>query len=348
MMANGRVRVGFRPVVWTSSGLNPFDVQLGMAEEAEALGFDAIFAADRMLASVGYTGGMIYESTTTEIFVTLSAVAARTSRIHLGPLVLVVPFRNPVQLAKLTASLDLLSKGRLILPVGQGWNQTEFNVLGVPKSEAAGRMEESIAILRRLWSGEPVSCQGRYFQFEDIRVEPKPHRPGGPPIWLGSFAPPDMEFWQGKTINARLDRVLNRVGRVAEGWVPLTYSTRTRASLEPGLLKEAWDRVQRSAAEAGRPPGSVEFVYSHWYYIVETKQDEEAARRDIGYFFPGSFEEAKETYLIGTPREIAAKVRRLTQQIEQVDWYIFTALGPSVEQVRRLRADVVPLLEGGR
>jgi probable F420-dependent oxidoreductase len=336
------VRFGFRPFPWLPAGQDPFEVQIELGVEAERLGFDGVFTVDRMLATAGTTDGMVYLSTSTEVFVTLSALAARTSRISIAPLVLVVPFRNPVQLAKITASLDLLSKGRLILPVGQGWNATEFGVLGVNQKQAAGRMEETIEIMRRLWTGKPATFQGKHFQFENIAVEPAPFRPGGPPIWLGSQIDPSLV--KPPVTDPRLDRVFARVGRVADAWAPLVYSIPKRACVDPGLLKLAWDRVQESAASAGRP-GAVQFAFSHWYYIVESRQDEDAARRHIASFFPGTWEEARNTYLIGTPAQIRDRVRHITRDVDPVSWYIFTALGPDVEQLRRLRADVIPLIE---
>ncbi len=336
-------RIGFRPFPWLPIGKDPLDVHIEMAVEAEKLGFDGVFTVDRMLATVGIGTGMVYLSTAPEVFVTLSALAAKTSRIHVAPLVMVVPFRNPVQLAKMTASLDLLSKGRLILPVGQGWNETEFSVLGLNQKQAASRMEETIDILRLLWKGEPCSHQGKHFQFENIAVEPLPFRPGGPPIWLGSglVDPPQSN---SPAVQARLERVLDRVGRMADAWAPLLYSIPKRQRIDPGVLKSAWDRVQQAAAGAGRP-NAVQFAFSHWYYIVETPRDEEAARRGVGCFFPGTWEEARNTYLIGTPTEIRDRIRSMTQQIDRVSWYIFTALGPDMEQARRLRSDVIPLLE---
>lgn len=336
-------QIGFRPFPWLPAGKDPFDVQIEMTVEAERLGFDSVFTVDRMLASVGIGSGMIYLSTAPDVFVTLSAMAAHTSRINIAPLVMVLPFRNPVQLAKMTASLDLLSKGRLILPVGQGWNQTEFNVLGVRQSQAASRMEETIGILRQLWTGEPSTHHGKHFQFENIAVEPKPYRPGGPPIWLGSGVV-EPEDASSPITQARVERVLNRVGRMADAWAPLVYSIARRQCIEADVLKAAWDRVQASATAAGRP-NAVQFAYSHWYYIVETPQDEKAAREGVGRFFPGTWEEARNTYLIGTPREIRDRIKTMTQQIDKVSWFIFTALGPDIEQVRRLRSDVIPLLD---
>lgn len=333
-------RIGLRPFPWLPAGRDPFEVNIEMAVEAEKLGFDGVFTVDRMLATAGTTAGMIYLSTSPDVFVLLSALAARTSRISVGPLVMVLPFRNPVQLAKMTASLDLFSKGRLILAAGQGWNPTEFGVLGVNQNQAAGRMEETIRVIRLLWSGDPVSFQGKYFQLENIAVQPAPFRPGGPPIWLGSQIEPAHLSHAAST---RLDRVFDRVGRIADAWVPLVYSIPQRSSLDPAVIGSAWERVQQAAAGAGRP-AAVEFGFSHWYHIVETREDEEAARRGIACFFPGTWEEARNTYLIGTPAQIRDKIRHLTQRIDRVSWYIFTALGPDVEQVRRLRSDVIPLL----
>jgi probable F420-dependent oxidoreductase len=335
-------RIGFRPFPWLPAGKDPFDVHIEMAVEAERLGFDGLFTVDRMLATAGTTDGMVYLSTGPDVFVTLGALAARTSSIAIGPLVLVLPFRHPVQLAKATASLDRLSKGRLILPVGQGWNATEFGVLGVPQKQAASRMEETIEIMRLLWTGTAASHHGKHFQFENIAVEPTPFRPGGPPIWLGSQI--DPQYVKPPVTDPRLDRVFARVGRVADAWAPLVYSIPKRECVSPGLLKSAWDRVQQAAASAGRP-GAVQFAFSHWYSIVETRQDEEAARRHVASFFPGTWDEARNTYLIGTPRDIRDRIVQLTRDIEPVSWYIFTALGPDVAQVRRLRADVIPLLE---
>ncbi|MGH2945824.1 MAG: LLM class flavin-dependent oxidoreductase [Solirubrobacteraceae bacterium] len=337
------VRIGTRPAVWTASGADAFDVQIGLTKQAEELGLEAVFFGDRMLASVGDESGRgVYESTHTELFVTLSALSARTSRIRLGSLVMVVPFRHPVQLAKLVASLDLLSRGRLILGVGAGWNPSEFEAMGIPREEAAARMVEGIECMRALWSGERVDYDGEHVRFRDVAIEPRPHRAGGPPVWLGSFSPIGRRIWERNEISPGVERVLARVGAHADGWAPLLYSTRVRRCIDPELLGRAWELVQLHAASAGRPP--VEFVFSHWYYAIENAEDEAAARRDLGFFFPGTFEEARETYLIGSPEEIAEKVRGLSSRLDRVDWVVLTMLGPSERQLELLHSRVVPLL----
>lgn len=342
-MTTSNVRVGFRPAIWTASGQEPFDIQLRLAELGEDLGFDGIFFGDRMLASVGHGQDSVYGSTHTEMFTTLSAIAARTTRIRIGSLVLVVPFRHPVQLAKMVASLDLLSEGRLLLPVGAGWNEAEFEVLGVDRSEAASRMEEGIDIMRLLWQPGSHEHDGPHYSFRGVELEPGPAQPGGPPIWLGSFSPSRPAIFETGSISTGQRRVLDRVGRMADGWAPLLYSTLARKGIPPETLGEAWSLVQDRAA-ADRRPG-VRFVYSHWYFVIERAADEEEARRFLSAFFPGTFEEAKETYLIGSPGEIVDKIGRMTEFVDEIDWFVFTQLGINERQLELLRSQVVPGLE---
>src|SRR3984957_10006426 len=215
-----RPLLGLRPAVWLAPGDDPFAAQLRLTREAEQRGFDGVFFGDRMLASVGEGDRTIYSATHTDLMVTLTAMAVRTERVRLGSLVMVLPFRHPVPLAKSTASLDLLSHGRLILGAGLGWNTAEFAALGLSPEQRAGRTEETIDLLRRLWTGERVTFHGRYFDITDVAIAPTP-RPPGPPLWLGSLPPPPPAPDQ---IPAKLDRVLARIGRTADGWVPVVYS----------------------------------------------------------------------------------------------------------------------------
>jgi alkanesulfonate monooxygenase SsuD/methylene tetrahydromethanopterin reductase-like flavin-dependent oxidoreductase (luciferase family) len=197
--------------------------------------------------------------------------------------------------------------------------------------------------MKRLWTGEPVDFEGRFHSLRGIAVEPRPHRPGGPPIWLGSFSPLQTHIWQG-TITPSADRALARIGRMADTWVPLLYSTRFRRSIDPGVLAEAWRRIRASAEREGRGADAVTFAFSHWYYVLQNDEDERDARRDLGFFFPGTFEEARETYLIGTPDEIVAKIRHVASEMETPDWYVFTQLGNNARQLELLHAEVLPRL----
>jgi len=339
-----RPLVGLRPAVWVAPGDDPFAAQLRLTREAELRGFDGVFFGDRMLASVGEGDRAIYSATHTDLMVTLTAMAASTERVRLGSLVMVAPFRHPVPLAKATASLDLLSHGRLILGVGLGWNAAEFAALGLSPNQRAGRTEETIDLLRRLWTGERVTFHGRYFDIEDVAVAPTPGPPG-PPLWLGSFLPARQEL---DAIPAKLDGVLARVGRMADGWVPVVYSQLAKRSVTPRVLAGAWQRVKEHAA-AGRP-GGVGLVFSHWFHVIENAADEQAARDALGTYFNGTFEQARQTYLIGSPDEIAAKATAMLSAVPDGDvaWMIFSTIRADMRQLDLLCDEVLPLLGLGR
>lgn len=338
-----RPKVGMRSAVWLKSGVDAFGTVLDLAVDAERRGFDAVFFGDRMLAEVGEGDRGVYNSTHTEIFTTLAAIAARTERIQLGSLVLVVPFRHPVPLAKTIASVDLLSRGRLLLGVGTGWNPTEFEVMGVSKREAPAILEESVTLMKQLWTGEPITFDGQFNQLTGIAVEPTPHREGGPPIWLGGFSPLQTSIWEDQ-ITGSAERGLERIGRMADTWIPLLYSTKYGRSIGSRTLADAFDIINRSAEDAERGSDAVSFAFSHWYYVIENKKDEEEARRDLAFFFPGTFEEAKETYLIGSPEEIVDKIHRICADIADPEWYVFTQLGNNERQLDLLDEVVLPKL----
>ncbi len=336
-------KVGFRPAVWATAERNPFKTELGLTTLGETLGLDAIFFGDRMLSSVHANGRPVYRSSHTEVTVTLAAMAARSKKIFVSPLVLVAPFRHPVQLAKVAASLDLLSEGRLLLPLGAGWNLHEFETLGIPKAEAAGRLEESITIIRRLWTGESVSFEGRYYSLKDVAISPLPYRVGGPPIWLGSFGPMSNDVWGGTSLSKATERSLARVGRQADVWVPMLYDAAHRTCISPHLLSDAWARVNIEASAAKRP-GGVSFAFSHWFHCVETREDEEDLVQGLSAFFGGSIQEARDTYLIGSVDEIIERVDLLLGDSISPEWFILTMLNSSTRQLELLANVIAPRL----
>ncbi|WP_249019458.1 LLM class flavin-dependent oxidoreductase [Conexibacter sp. S30A1] len=340
---SGRPRIGFRPAVWASAERNPFVTQLGLAAKAEAAGIDGIFFGDRMLASVGVDEKAVYQSSHTEVTVTLAAMAARTERIKIAPLVLVVPFRHPVQLAKITASLDLLSNGRLMLPVGGGWNDHEFETLGLRRAETLRRMEECVEIMRALWRGETLDYAGEYYTLEDVAIAPLPATPGGPPVWLGSFSPHSLDIWRGEPFTSKTKRALARVGRMADVWVPMLYDAAQRGRIRRETLQAAWEQVETEAGAAGRD-GSVTFACSHWFYCVENRQDEVGLADAMGAFFDGSLEDARKTYLIGSADEIVETLHGLLPTGLRPAWFIMTSLGPSERQLEYLVSEIAPRL----
>jgi alkanesulfonate monooxygenase SsuD/methylene tetrahydromethanopterin reductase-like flavin-dependent oxidoreductase (luciferase family) len=163
----------------------PWPEYLDLARRAEAAGFDSIWVGDHLLYDLpdGATRGP-YEAWTT-----LAAIAAVTERVEIGPLVASTAFHAPAMLAKLAATVDAISGGRLICALGAGWNRREFDAFGFPYDRRVSRFEEALAIIAPLLHGEQVTFHGQFFDVDDCLLDPTPVREGGPPIMLGSVSP---------------------------------------------------------------------------------------------------------------------------------------------------------------
>ena len=172
------------------------------ASRAEELGFDALFVNDHVIVDDSPRSEPwrnVYDP-----LMVLSYVAARTSRIKLGTSVLIMPYRNPIVTAKMVATLDQMSGGRAIAGVGSGWNQAEYDALGLPFRQRGARTTEYLRLWRACWEPGPTTFHGRYFSFENMHVFPKPLQQPHPPIWVG-----------GSSAGS-----LRRAARFAEVWQP--------------------------------------------------------------------------------------------------------------------------------
>jgi probable F420-dependent oxidoreductase len=223
---------------------------LALAERAEGLGYDSIWVGDSILARPRH-----------EPLTLLSAVAARTKRAELGTAVLLPALRNPVVLAHGVATLDQISQGRFILGVGIASDvpniRAEFVACGVPFEKRVGRMLEGLRLCRELWSGNPVTWNGRWVM-ENVTLGPVPYRPGGPPIWIGGMVRASLE----------------RVGRLYDGWFP--------NSPDPEVWCRQWGEIRDIAREAGRDPGQLTGAV----YLTMTLDDDKArAEQRIDAFF---------------------------------------------------------------
>jgi len=154
-----------------------------MAQVAEAIGLDSLWVGDHLLYR--YPDG---ESRGPwEAWSLLSALAAVTSRVEIGPLVACVSFHNPAVLAKMASDVDAISGGRLILGLGAGWNETEYRAYGMPFDHRVSRFADAFAIIRGLLREGRVDYTGTYHSAPDCELHPPPHRPGGPPLMVGSI-----------------------------------------------------------------------------------------------------------------------------------------------------------------
>ena len=163
----------------------PWPEYLDLARRAEAVGFDSVWVGDHLLYDLpdGSTRGP-YEAWTT-----LAAIAAVTERVEIGPLVASTSFHAPAMLAKQAATVDAISGGRLILGLGAGWNRREYDAFGFAYDRRVSRFEEALAILVPLLREGRTTFHGQFYDVDDCVIDPRPVRPGGPPIMLGSNSP---------------------------------------------------------------------------------------------------------------------------------------------------------------
>jgi alkanesulfonate monooxygenase SsuD/methylene tetrahydromethanopterin reductase-like flavin-dependent oxidoreductase (luciferase family) len=166
-----------------------------IAVEAERLGFDSVWAGDSLVRA------------RIEPLTLLTAVAQATERVTLGTAVLMPAYRHPVHAAVTLSSLDLLSEGRLVVGVGAGFpgfSEKELELVGVDFRTRFSRLDDTVALWRELWTGNPQSFHGKVLHYDWLPEVPEPARPGGPPIWLGGITP----------------AALGRTARLYDGWLP--------------------------------------------------------------------------------------------------------------------------------
>jgi probable F420-dependent oxidoreductase len=251
---------------------------LAMAERAEAAGFDSVWIGDSLTARPRH-----------EPLTLMAAIAARTRRVRIGTGVLLPALRNPVVLAHVVGTLDRVAEGRIILGVGIAADmpaiRKEFAAAGVPFERRVGRFVEMLEICRALWSRDHVSFGGKHFTLDDVTMEPKPHRSGGPPIWIGGSGPTALRE------AARFD-----------AWFP------TGPSVE--FFAEKLPEIQAAARAAGRPPDAVSGAA---YLTLAIDRDRTAAEDRLTRFM--------ETYYGVPARVILARQTAYAGPIEGgVEW----------------------------
>ena len=198
------------------------DEVIAEAQLAEASGFDSCFFGEHHQDQDGFLPSPLIVAT---------AVAARTTRLRVGTSVILLPLHHPVHVAEDVVTLDLVSKGRVILGVGIGYQPADFRAFSVSMEDRAGRFEESIEILRRCWAGEPFSFRGKHYSLEDVQVRPRPYQKPGPPLWIG----------------ASIAAAARRAGRIADGFVGTPSTGLANATHLADVYKEAAREARRPA-----------------------------------------------------------------------------------------------------
>src|SRR5919204_3575966 len=188
---------------------------------AEALGFDSAWVSEHHGSGDGYLPSLL---------TMLAAFAAATDRIKMGTGVVLTPFHDPLRLAEDAAVVDQLSGGRLILGLGLGWREEEFRMFGQPTSERVARTIEAVEILRRAWTAERFSFQGRIHSYDRVLITPPPSRAEGIPIYIGGHR----------------QKAVRRAGEIGDGYI------RSRSDVESARRALTW--AEEGARAAGKDP----------------------------------------------------------------------------------------------
>jgi alkanesulfonate monooxygenase SsuD/methylene tetrahydromethanopterin reductase-like flavin-dependent oxidoreductase (luciferase family) len=306
---------------------------------AERAGLDSVWTSEHHFVDDAYLPSQLP---------LLAAIAARTDRIRLGTGVLLAPLFDPVHLAEDAAVTDLISGGRLILGLGLGWREEEFEGFGISMKQRPGRMEGIIGTLRQAWGEGLTTGDDRYFRYPGLNVTPKPARGAATPIWIGGGGEP----------------AVRRVGRIADGYLGSAASPSAMA------LRAGW--VREEAAQAGRDPDAIEIgvhrVAFAWRdgdawgkvadaarYMSWKYNDMGPARGSLARRLPGaddapSAEDVRTRTIVGTPEQVAEQVRAYADPLGPNGSFVFRGhlpgLDPGVqrEAFDLLVNEVIPLV----
>ena len=248
------------------SGRGPLaepDALAAIARRGDELGFEWILTGDHIVvpnsidSTYPYTEGGDFPGSASgvamEQLTVLSFLAGQTQRIKLVTSVLIVPHRNPLVAAKALSTLDVLSKGRLVVGVGAGWMREEFEALELPPFEERGAVtDEYIRAYKELWTSDNPTFEGKYCRFSDITFLPKPVQQPHPPIWVG-----------GESRAA-----IRRAGQQGDAWYPISSNPQFPLE-EPEQLAVGMRRLAIQAERAGRDPSEVEVIFRTHHYRLE-------------------------------------------------------------------------------
>ncbi len=301
-----------------------------LAREGEALGYDYLTMTDHVVlpdmttpgAALGYPyseSGEFYGTDPAvrhEQLVGLAWIAAQTQRIRLVTAVMVVPHRPAVLSAKMLATLDVLSGGRLVVGIGAGWLEPEFDALGTPPFAERGAVtDEYVRVFRSLWTEERPRFEGKYSRFGNIVIAPKPVQKPHPPIWVGGESPP----------------ALRRAAKLGNAWYPIGTNRQHPMDSLP-RLQAGIARLRQLTAQAGRKPEDVAVVYRV---------------KRIGGVVPDRASDGERRLFSGSDADIVSDLRAMEDAgVSGVDFDIERSeADAALVELRRLRERITGTLE---
>lgn len=316
-----RLRIGIQTIHRrTEPGIGPWhpeiDELVKLVRLVDRCGYDSLWVGDHVAFALPIL----------DPFLQLAQAAVVSRRLTLGTAVYLLPLRPPGPVAKQVASLDHLCEGRFVFGVGVGGEfPKEYEVCGVPLAERGARLSESLAVIRKLWSGEPATHHGRFFRFDEVTMQPPPRQAGGPPIWAGG----------------RSDAAIRRVARHLDGWMSYVVT--------PDMFRHGLDRIAEEAG-AARRVFSRGFTASHLLFTRVDRTYEaalEAATKSLSTRYAMDFRRAAQRYCaLGPPQQVVETVRRF--HAAGARHVILDFVGPYEErfdEIERFAAEALPLLD---
>jgi len=297
------------------------------ARKAEDLGFDALWVAEHFLEAPG-----LYGTVWMSPLLCLAHAASVTTRIRLATGLLILPYYHPVTLAREIQTLWHLSGGRFVLGVGPGWDQHEFETLGMKLPERGRRTDEMVAALRRLLTERDVSFAGRHYQFDHVTIEPL--LPRVPELWVGGGSKIQTSLSPDKPYIA--PAVLARIAG-ADGWL-------ARAAGSQQMVKDDVRAIRDHLTKIGRDPDSLRYGHLNFTHLVDTTDRDKAfsLQRPVFERVMGThrtFENLQQSYFLGTTPEIVARIRDL--ESAGIQDMVLATCDYDLEQLERFASEIV-------
>ena len=260
---------------WNGSSLRWTDIA-AMARGAEEVGFDSLWLPEHLL----FRFPEVYQQGAWDAWSLLAAVAASTQTIEIGPLVACTSFRNPAVMAKMAATIDEISGGRLILGLGAGWHEPEYAAFGFPYDHRVSRFDEALQVITALLRTGHVDFDGAYYTARDCELRPRGPRPEGPPLLIRGSGP----------------RMLRLAARYGDAW----NADRQNDVVAVQALNT---RVDAACHDEGRDPASLSRVIGIQVDLLNASRQAMQPRQWVMAPWP----------LTGTPEELAAQIRRYAE-----------------------------------
>jgi len=314
------------PVKWRRPFPEFYAAILEQIVRSEELGYDHVWLTEHHFTEDGYNPSLLP---------TAAAIATRTEKIRIGSFILLLPYQHPVRVAEDVACIDIFSNGRFDLGIGQGYSYHEWNSLCMDRSTRGERMREGIDIIKRLYTEERVSYDGKYTQIKDLHLSPRPVQQPYPPIWIGARGP--------KAIRNAAKLGYHLMGTIGPDPAPLYIDTLREAGHDPDKFNIAQLRMVYVAPTTEQAWDECE---AHLWHLLTFYQEILAEAKDAeGDDTPLPAANASElrhspiadSMLIGSPDDVGKKLERFCAEYRCTDFIMDMQL-PGIDPAKATRS----------